>query len=211
MKERPILMSAPMVVALLRKANPKTQTRRGLKGDFMYRLDGATDAKWYFRGAKQSCWDSYETAAELVAHHCPYGQPGDQLWVREAWSHDAESLDQCRASHEDIMGGGFHGPYYRATEVAPDTLRWKPSIRMPRWASRITLEITGVRVERLQNISEAEAIAEGASLSEGGHCPEPEFQSHTLGFWRLWDSINGPSSWASNPWVWVIEFKRTSA
>jgi hypothetical protein len=82
---------------------------------------------------------------------------------------------------------------------------------MPRWASRITLEVTGVRVERLQDISEADAKAEGAELSEGGPCPEPEFQSHTLGYWRLWDSINGPGAWGANPWVWVVEFTRHNA
>ena len=112
------------------------------------------------------------------------------------------------------MGDGRYGPYYLATESAPDTLHWKPSIHMPRWASRITLEVTGVRVERLQDISEADAIAEGVTgVSSGGvtlftttgvNC----FQAAKDAYAALWELINGPGSWDANPWVWVVEFKR---
>lgn len=124
------------------------------------------------------------------------------------------------------MGGGAYGPYYRATEVAPDTLRWRPSIHMPRWASRITLEIAGVRVERLQDISEADAIAEGIErgvgfpgwyryplpgdsegLAESGRLGKVPTAFPKLAYRALWESINGPGSWDANPWVWVVEFK----
>lgn len=99
-------------------------------------------------------------------------------------------------------------PLYRASEDRPEWKRiWKPSIHMPRWASRITLEVTGVRVERLQDISEADAIAEGAPWAA---CGAPQEGSHKAGFAQLWESINGSNSWSTNPWVWVIEFKRVT-
>lgn len=191
MKERPILFSAPMVRALL--YGSKTQTRRVVKPQHLKFFDqSATD----MLGA----WSK---------RPMPYGKPGDRLWVRETWAHDAESLEQCRASLEDAMGGGRYGPYYRATESAPDTLYWKPSIHMPRWASRITLEITGVRVERLQNISKADAIAEGLTSNSGLYAsPGQMWQiDPRKAYSNLWESINGPGSWDANPWVWVIEFK----
>lgn len=162
----------------------------------------------------------------------PYGQPGDRLWVREAWAHDAPDLETARTRHEDVMGGGVtYGPYYRATEGEPDTLRWRPSIHMPRWASRIILEVTGVRVERLQAISEADALAEGIEKShidiakrqrwkiydftdgpdgyaEVRYCGPTHTLSPLRSYESLWLNINGPGSWNANPWVWVIEFKR---
>lgn len=201
MKSHPILFSAPMVRALLNGS--KTQTRRVVKP-----APKMVDDQWFFY--RRDC-PVYLSTSIAAIESCPYGQPGDQLWVREAWSHDAESLEQCRASFEDAMGPGSYGPYYRATESAPDTLRWKPSIHMPRWASRITLEITSVRVERLQDISGADARAEGAPPSH----PSIDRVSREFGFkdfprsWyaQLWDQINGPDTWAANPWVWVVEFK----
>jgi len=209
MKERPILFSKPMVRAVL--AGTKTQTRRAVKHPLLKdlpRIIDMGDGWWGNEGAQA---------------RCPYGQPGDRLWVREAWSHDAESLEQCRASAEDAMGGGAYGPYYRATEVAPDTLSWKPSIHMPRWASRITLEVTDVRVERLQDISEADAKEEGIERTRRGdmwRTYRPDCVQHwntdaelghkmaSSSYASLWESINGPESWAANPWVWVVEFKR---
>ena len=182
MKEHPILFSAPMVRALLNGS--KTQTRRVVK----------------FSGT------NLETFIDHVPNKtacCPYGQPGDRLWVRETWRHiEGGAIYDAAGGTSDSFDPET---IYRADrENYPGP--WKPSIFMPRWASRIILEITAVRVERLLKISEADAKAEGAQLSEGP-CTEPEFQSYTLGYLNLWNSINGPDSWASNPWVWVIEFK----
>lgn len=143
---------------------------------------------------------------------CPFGSPGDRLYGREKWAHDARSLEECRAAHEDIMGGMSYGPYYHATEVAPDTLKWRPSIHMPRWASRITLELTEVRVQRLQEISEADARAEGApGYEEGADAPPPDGDhewSYRASFSRLWESVNGPGSWAANQWLWAMTLRR---
>lgn len=199
-------------------------------------LDGS---KTQTRRVVKPCKDRYtgcnlapcEIAGEINSGHYENSKynPGDQLWVRETWAHDAPTLEQCRASHEDIMGGDFHA-YYRATEKYPEGLRWRPSIHMPRWASRITLEITGVRVEKLQQISEADAISEGierikSGLAAGGwyrynlpgdspvlvecgkagKCPTA---FPRLAYEALWESINGAGSWNENPWVWVVEFKR---
>lgn len=190
MKERPILFFNPMVRALL--DGTKTQTRRVAK---------LTDAAHVKEPNGHRRWHPGDPNASKA---CPYGQPGDRLWVRETWAHDAESLEQCRASFEDAMGDGRYGPYYLATESAPDTLHWKPSIHMPRWASRITLEITRIRIERLQAINEVDAIAEGAPWAA---CGSPQDGSHKAGYAKLWESINGPGSWEVNPLVWVIEFK----
>ncbi len=135
---------------------------------------------------------------------CPYGFPGDRLWVRETWAHDADSLEDLRAMVEDIVGGSDCGPYYRADGVHENSgLRWRPSIHMPRWCSRITLEITDVRVQQLQDITEDDARAEGVT-------PEPgKNHGHVGAFCDLWESINGKrSTWASNPWVWAISFRR---
>lgn len=189
LKERPILFSAPMVRALL--AGTKTQTRRILKLRPGFDIEQRDDARTW-------PWAEHPDGYADLWMPCPYGQPGDRLWVRETFL------------KADKRATGLP-PWVYAADYAdcdkPKT-RWKPSIHMPRVASRITLEITSVRVQRLWNISEADAMAEGAPLSEGDPCPEPEFQSHTLGFFRLWDSINGPHSWTANPWVWVIDFKR---
>lgn len=127
---------------------------------------------------------------------CPYGQPGDRLWVREACMVCDIGIEQHVA--------------YRA-DGEPDEswlrpLRWRPSIHMPRWASRITLEVTGVRVERLQDISDADAKAEGAPMSWAS----AQYRGGTWrqGFSDLWRQINGPDSWDANPFVWVVSFKR---
>lgn len=200
------MFSAPMVRAIL--GGQKSQTRRVVKlpSGHMWAVPADYDGQIIYKGAHNEFHNEFPVD-ELK---CPYGRPGDRLWVREAWAHDAESLEQCRASHEDAMGGGAYGPYYRATEVAPDTLRWRPSIHMPRWASRINLEVTGVRVERLQDISGADALAEG--IKERGtypHDSDPEEIDRTE-YRRLWESINGSGSWAANPWVWVIQFKKVT-
>jgi hypothetical protein len=153
---------------------------------------------------------------------CPYGQPGDRLWVRETWRGVVNIAPP--GSYEYAVARYIPDrEYCRRVEYAAsqelDGEPWRPSIHMPRWASRITLEITEVRVERLQAISEADSIAEGIEhdqdisrgniigwrdyLNRGGKCGTAN------GSYRsLWESINGPDSWSANPWVWAVSFKR---
>ncbi len=214
MKERPILFSAPMVRALL--AGAKTQTRRVVKPEgahHIFQFRGTTAAKGADEPTGEWGWCGSES---VVNKHirCPYGQPGDRLWVRE--THAPQS--DCWGAWESwLRGDGGPAPiiHYAAdfkpfqdgqgfTIRKPFIDKWRPSIHMPRWASRITLEITGVRVERLQEISEADALAEGVRNSL--HLPGGRFAREN--FEHLWWTINGDGSWEANPWVWVIEFKR---
>jgi hypothetical protein len=182
MKARPILMSGPMVQAIL--AGRKTQTRRVLKPQPGQGLLGprSEDGRWMIGGA-----------ISQVLGRCPYGQPGDLLWVRET-HYVAEGMRVI----------------YRADD--PDaSVRWTPSIYTPRWASRLTLHITDASVERVQDISEEEAEAEGAPLWIQDAIPgvtHAKPKGYRPGFAELWDSINAKRgySWAMNPWVWVIEF-----
>ena len=177
MKERPILFSAPMVRALL--AGMKTQTRRAFKTKNGGVWPNANDLP----GIRQ------------ILRSCPYGQPGDRLWVRETF---ARIDGQTRPWIEtDYKATYTHGD--RLGDTLGIKKRWTPSIHMPRHASRITLEVTGVRVERLQDISEADAIAEGVYTDPA--CPAYDAYA------QLWDEINGLGSWEANPWVWVVEFK----
>jgi hypothetical protein len=201
-KERPLLFSAPMVRAIL--DGRKTVTRRPVKGSAL---------KWL-----------EEFVPEFVAlsanELCPFGQIGERLWVRETWYCD----------HNEVMRGPYLKPndldvsearddgtlVYAADGLAPyeqEQPTWKPSIHMPRWACRILLEITDVRVERLQDITYEQAAAEGVhrgplrewcASDEGGAChkyPIPAFRD-------LWQSTGG--DWDANPWVWVVEFKRVT-
>ena len=209
MKDRPILFSAPMVRAIL--AGTKTQTRRAVNSTGMYAIDASIHGEEVARR---------ELAA--LATRCPYGQSGDQLWVREAFQPlFADGVENHWET--DWKTGKGYAISYPATDGiheyldADDNLTdaCKPSIHMPRWASRILLEITAVRVERLQDISEADARAEG--VTDGGclNCGEPEpcacaqpAPDARDSFCRLWQTINGPGSWADNPWVWIVEFKR---
>ena len=195
MKERPILFSAPMVRALL--DGSKTQTRRVVKR-------GISDVT-----------DAYRHPAL-----CPHGQPGDRLWVREAhwWFKD---------EHDPVTG--YFPPKLTAEDVQyradgdDDCKVWRPSIHMPRWASRISLEITSVRVERMHNISETDAVAEGIqAVARGiwwknytypnGFNGKPTlivgYRTAKESYRSLWESINVTGSWVANPWVWVIEFRR---
>ena len=198
MKSRPILFSAPMVRALM--AGTKTQTRRPLRdGTWLDPKEGVIRMCSVGNGV---------TGFQSVA--CPYGVPGDQLWVRETWAHHVQA--QSAERDED-------GPFVYAAD-GPQALqarlasKWTPGIHMFRWASRITLEITAVRVERLQDISEADAQAEGIEYSErfGGYCigEAQHFNSHDPreSYWSLWEAINGPGSVEANPWAWCISFKR---
>jgi hypothetical protein len=214
-KERPILFQGAMVRALL--AGTKTQTRRLVK----YPAAEGT------RG-----WHPIPTGFKFLPGGsarpvCPYGQPGDRLVVRETWQYadwtedgypfiryradDAKVLHERIPSDEwgeklqDIWASLSAPENYAIDNTAADR-RWRPAIHMPRWACRLVLEVTGVRVERLQDISDPDALAEGCStkdMRDGDRLASV--------YARLWESINGSGSWGANPWVWVIEFKRKVA
>lgn len=190
MKERPIIFSAPMVRAILSGA--KTQTRRVMKVRCHSICENDDGKLWP--------WSEDVELTEDFWHPCPFGQPGDRLWVRETWGALPHMLGGFQRESLRYRADGEYQNEHGAW-------RWRPSIHMPRWASRITLEITGVRVERLQDISEADAKAEGVSMPDGTPAP-PDFWSYQQEFRHLWEQINGPGSWDANPWVWVIEFKR---
>lgn len=218
MKERPILFSAPMVQALL--AGTKTQTRRLLKPQPVSLPD-------FNRGGLSICigGSKYQGFSPSIPPiRCPYGQPGDRLWVREKWSADPPIDDSWASTEWNGCGRKvreiperFHHPRFcnYAADWLHEPIRWTPSIHMPRWASRILLGITAVRVERLQDISEADATTEGIGrydngtfgLDDPGACMG---LTASIAYMRLWESINGPGSWAANPWVWCIEFKRVT-
>jgi hypothetical protein len=195
MKERPILFSAPMVRALL--DGRKTQTRRVIKPQPEMKDFGNGLMPWMpIGGVNADRWP------------CPYGEPGDILRVREtAWERPERTIRMMRD------GADTWPPYvYDADGISEEehaqlkAWGWKrrPSIHLPRLGSRIKLEITAIRVERLQDISEADSFAEGIP-GELLH----RAQGWAPGAYRfLWEQINGPDSWTENPWVWVIEFKR---
>lgn len=190
-RERPILFSAPMARAILE--GRKTQTRRVFKRA----IDG-DEVAGSVHPAAESGWIAWfpgnvsaEKTKELyrIGIPCPHGLPGDKLWVREThWINKEE-----------------HIVAYRADGEMPDHMDepWRPSIFMPRWASRLTLEITDIRVERLQDISEEDAKAEGVGLSN-------IMSSYQRDFQFLWNSINAKRGfgWDVNPWVWAVSFRR---
>lgn len=195
MRERPILFSAPMVRAIL--AGAKTQTRRLVKPN-PHKVDGGVPF------ADAPAWAHAEPGSEVM--RCPYGVRGDRLWVRETFSGpwcmgDAPPSKWVRSSRIWYWADG--------NPTEGDWTRPRPSIHMPRWASRITLEITSVRVERLKDISEADAIAEGVSVHPDHHAKPPTSHYSPYSAYRdLWEAINGAGSWDTNPWVWVVEFRR---
>lgn len=194
MKERPILFSGPMVRAILE--GRKTQTRRVIKGRGIWRVEDDV----YLQ---RPCWPGYEDeAGEWQWMRCPYGQIGDRLWVRETFMVEANEIAYA-ATDQPLVGCD----------------RWRPSIHMYRVYSRIDLEITSVRVERLNEISNEDIVAEGIeAIGKGVQMPDGsyaqagryEFKASTTRqlFSSLWESISGAGSWEANPWVWVVEFKR---
>jgi len=210
MKERPILFSAPMVRAILE--GRKTQTRRVVKvqpGPSCCIEEGDEGEPPFVYSSLYGDGPGYEVHESRAPCRCPYGAPGDRLWVRETWMQNP--------GREISPDGNRHDVIYRADECHyGPAIRWRPSIHMPRWASRIDLEVTGVRVERLQDISEEGAIAEG--VGRVGERFKGYMPLHTGGqydpalaktsFSQLWESINGDGSWDANPWVWVVEFNR---
>ena len=190
-KERPILFSAPMVRAILE--GRKTVTRRAVKGVGLVWLDNFTP----------------EYVADPENNLCPYGKPGDRLWVREAWQADAQvnSVAPRDLSHGEPIRYPADWDFRQTgcAMIKPGKIR--PSIHMPRWVSRILQEITDVRVERLQDISNEQAEAEGVEFLRAAPDLDETLTAAQL-FDCLWSSINGADSWAANPWVWVVEFKR---
>lgn len=198
MKERPILMSAPMVRAIL--AGTKTQTRRVVK------------PQPRILAGELLCWKDDALTDDQMAACSPYGQPGDRLWVRETFSGPwcMEAQDGIAAAPPSKWGESSEIWYWADGEPTyGDWTRPRPSIHMPRWASRITLEVTGVRVERLQDISTSDAEAEGWP---GPDAENSISSTYPIAWYsKLWEEINGPGSWTANPWVWVVEFKRLEA
>lgn len=221
MKERPILFSAPMVRAIL--AGTKTQTRRVVKPQPTPATRFNTNAPyepgdwiWPYRGSTAQRVTNLPGGPEGWSRHCPYGQPGDRLWVREAFAPCPVGRTRAvvyRADGDATVSGG---------------MLWRPSIHMPRWASRILLKVTDVRVQRLLDITEGDAVAEGIPANAGDrpiramqealrHIDAPiELAPSALTplecFEGLWDSINAKRGfgWSTNPWVWAVSFQRVA-
>ncbi|HBQ5895010.1 morphogenetic protein [Klebsiella pneumoniae] len=205
--ERGMIFNAEMVRAIL--DGRKTQTRRIIKPQPEATLSGSLSGKWLSRPLNGLLLPKIED----IAIHCPFGVVGDRIWVRETFQGPLFDYDLMDSYCKDPTP--FEKPefcVYKADGVpapefydADDELHscWRPSIHMPRWASRILLEITDVRVERLKSISDRDALREGCSAADmkSGDCVADVFA-------RLWASIYGSDSWNANPWVWVIEFKR---
>lgn len=216
LKEKPILFSAPMVRAIL--DGRKTQTRRVLSPYPPHYLRRDRE----FRHVTGDIWGSFPKSSNVSLKQdtirCAFGEVGDQLWVRETFrilGPDMTPIAAYRASCADdsIDYSGKFGTYQIKIE------KWTPSIHMPRWASRIDLEITNIRIEQLQDISEGDAKAEGVEIDTGpcDHryrscddvgCFGPTYKSSFL---QLWEGLNARRgfSWDTNPWVWVIDFRRT--
>lgn len=218
-KERPILFSGEMVRAIL--SGKKTQTRRMVPQWQIPKEtsgDDIEDMKWMsvahnhprwgfgvFGKTEDECMDHYNTDHKNC--HCPYGKRGDLLWAKETWT-TSPGLDDVKP--REISKNQSIG--YIADDEGPWLGKKRPSIFMMRWMSRIQLEITDIRVERLNDISEADAKDEGVRLVADDRPPLPlTVWSYKAGFEKLWESINGQGSWDLSPWVWVVEFKVTES
>lgn len=211
-KQRPILFSGPMVRAIL--DGRKKQTRRFIKpqpvgADFH-------SPEWFSpcvvgRDGEQRPGPDTFGISQYDGEwsiKCPFGAPGNILWVRETWK--AMDADwKVVEAPDDLDGTRWPHVSYRADHIDPNSdgpanpIKWRTPIHMPRWASRITLEIEAIHVERLHDISEADAIAEGCQCAG-----VPGSLTNRKAYAKLWESINGKGSWDSNPWVWVLEFNR---
>ncbi|EPB9455394.1 hypothetical protein ACRUP2_002134 [Yersinia enterocolitica] len=246
MNEKPILFNAEMVNAILSGRKTQTRRimkvqpsehfhPQTIHGDMDFTAHwytpGVIDKDGYLQPARK---DVFGVADEDEGYTCPLGAVGDQLWVREAYRM-ARSLDTHSPSEvaELSLNAGYKNPWapiqleadgvrtgewagFDTPPIVTEPGKLRPSLHMPRWASRINLLITGVRVERLQDISQEDAQAEGMELTgwrptysdpdSGG-----EYETPYDNFAELWTSIYGEESWQANPWVWVIEFERMEA
>ena len=203
MKEHPIICQGGEVRAIL--AELQTQTRRVMNVDLANSIDEGTNPVM--------CEDKYGEHRPVL-EYCPYGKVGDRLWVREAFCEGEYFTEEgeiwYRANPDDAE-------CFEQKKADGESMKWKPSIHMPRWASRITLEVTNIRVERVQEISEEDAIAEGLrrvslygrqawTFSRGAY---PSAMCPIVAFRHLWDTINAKRGygWDTNPWVWAVTFK----
>lgn len=208
-KDRPIMFNGPMVCAILE--GRKTVTRRPVKATKAH-------ANGFMMLDHGKGWRPYNAFGDFASDHegmeypiaCPYGKLGDRLWVRETCF-----INDYREASVPEQERAYCEIHYRADgipdfEGEEELIRWRPSIHMPRWASRILLEVTDVRVERLQDITEEQALAEGIKKhSDGGYHVEDGkhfSDSPVESFACLWSSVGG--DWDANPWVWCVSFKR---
>lgn len=212
MNERAILFSAPMVRANLE--GRKSMTRRTMKDQPERQPVPQNDDKLWWQ-EDIACSDG---VVKTNYYRCPYGGIGDVLWVRETWTWEGDT------SYKDLLPIGSF--WYKADfEKNEGPAKWKSSIFMPREACRLKLEIVNIKIERLNNISEEDAVAEGVEragtgwkcyrkISSGRHRGEDHpynvvsNRSPVFSYMELWENINGEGSWSKNPWVWVIEYKK---
>lgn len=189
MKETPLLFNGAMVRAIL--DGRKTQTRRLAKG---------TALEWLAPGMFTPAY-----VASPDNGLSPVGYAGDRLWVRETWSTFTQGFDTAEESTFAV---------YRADTDRPEPKKWIPSIHMPRWACRLLLDVVDVRIERLQDISEADCWAEGIERSEVSPTQAStmfsDYAHPRRAFNLLWESVYGAEAWDANPWVWVVTFKRAT-
>lgn len=200
-KEHPIIFNGEMVRAIL--DGRKTQTRRVIKAGPKHKIESVIkfDSKWGYGIFGCDCDECREANDHMFGLDCPYGSSGDELWVREAFLNES--------------GDEFSETHYPATMSAPQLftarhIRKRPSIHMPRWASRIQLKIKDVRVEMVQDICPENIYFEGIQTVRRDQCMGKSWRKSQIKAWiELWDSINEKRghSWESNPWVWVVEFE----
>ncbi|EJK5583765.1 hypothetical protein NLF82_001043 [Salmonella enterica] len=202
MNERGMIFNAEMVRAIL--DGRKTQTRRPIK----WKQTRFTEIAERDDGSLWPWAEDCERGGDIW-FACPYGQIGDRIWVRETFRVHSRATDVAtlvyRASVRNSWTEQTHRVPIAVCDKPATPEKWTPSIHMPRWASRILLEITDVRVERLRDLSEEDAKSEGITPPAGGVLPGWEYR---INFRDLWMDIYGTDSWEANPWVWVIEFKR---
>lgn len=201
MTERGMIFNGEMVRAIL--DGQKTQTRRVMKPQ-PDPCPAPRGGHWWPSNVFKTMLHVEEEMQNgkggwggLIGDACPFGDVGDRIWVRETWAEAGASAPDLKLYRANYPA---HVPTHYENVPPVEDVRWTPSIHMPRWASRILLEITDVRVEQLNDISEEDARSEGISGSSARDVKEA--------FAALWRSIYGSDSWRVNPWVWVIEFKR---